>query len=203
MSRILSSVRYEQLQDIAADLIEDYGFEYPLQPLRIAEVLGVRVNMVWQWSADLAHVCGTVDGFTVPVDSTHGMTFEIHLNAAMPPVRQRFTAIHELSHIILEHPFRSVWFSEDVCEAEANHLASYLLAPDALVSAWVPTLGVAGVARQFAISQEAARLAQAWVLRAQNRGFSNHVRDRCILAAASRCEVPGGWVEPLELWGSA
>lgn len=203
MSRRLPSGRYEQLQDIAADLIEDYGFEYPLQPLKIAAVWGVRVNLQRQWSADLASVCRTVDGFTVPVNSTHGMKFEIHLNAAMPPVRQRFTAAHELSHIALEHPFRPVWLSEDVCEAEANHLASYLLAPDALVNAWVPSLSVAGIASRFAISEEAARLAQARVLRARNRGVDNQARDQRILASASPREAPGGWVEPVPLWGSA
>lgn len=104
MSRKLASRRYEELKDIAADLIEDYGFAYPLQPLQIADTWGVRVTLHRQWPPGFASAVGTDDGFTVPVESTHGTRFEVHLNAAMPPVRQRFTCVHELSHIGLKHP---------------------------------------------------------------------------------------------------
>jgi hypothetical protein len=203
VSRKLASQRYEQLRDIATDLIEGYGFSYPLQPLQIADTWGVRVSVHRQWSAGLALACGTVDGFTVPVHSRHGMKFEVHLNAAMPPVRQRFTAVHELSHVALEHPIFPVRLSKDVAEAEANHLASYLLAPDVLVCSWVPTLSVVGIAREFGLSDEAARLTHARVLRTLHRGSGDEARDQRILAAATRSEVLGGWVEPLPLWGSA
>lgn len=203
MSRRLASRRYEELKDIAADLIEDYGFAYPLQPLQIADTWGVRVTLHRHWPPGFASAVGTDDGFTVPVESTHGTRFEVHLNAEMPPVRQRFTAMHELSHVTLAHPILPVMLSEDVAEAEANHLASYLLAPDVLVRAWVPTLSVFGIAHEFGLSAEAARLTHARVLRALQRGSRDEARDQRILAAATRSEVLGGWVEPLPLWGSA
>lgn len=203
MSRRLPPERYEQLQGIAADLIEDYGFAYPLQPLQIADTWGVRVILHRQWPPGFADACGTDDGFTVPVDSRHGPRFEIHLNAAMPPVRLGFTVVHELSHVVLKHPILPVGLSKDIAEAEANHLASYMLAPDVLVRAWVPTLSVAGISRQFGLSEEAARLVHARVLRTLNRGSGDPARDRRILASATRSELLGGWVEPIPLWGSA
>lgn len=203
MSRRLPPERYGQLQDIAADLIEDYGFAYPLQPLQVAELWGVRVVLHRQWPPGFAVTCGTDDGLTVAVTSRHGPVFEIHLNAAMPPVRLRFTAGHELSHVALKHPVLAPRPSEDVAEAEANHLASYLLAPDALVRAWVPTLSIEGITRQFDLSEEAARLVHARVLRTLNRGSGNENRDRRILASATRSDMLGGWAEPLPLWGSA
>lgn len=93
--------------------------------------------------------------------------------------------------------------SEDIAEAEANYLASYLLAPDVLVVTWVPQLTVVGIARRFDISEEAAGLAHARVLRALNRGSGGEARDRRIAGAAVRLEGSMDWAEPLPLWGSA
>jgi Zn-dependent peptidase ImmA (M78 family) len=92
--------------------------------------------------------------------------------------------MHELAHIWLDHVRVDV--NDDRAEAEANFLASYLLAPDALVVAWVPDLEVAAIAREFGISDEAARLAHGRVMRANTQKALGKPHDQRIMKVATR-----------------
>lgn len=186
MSRKLQHTHYERLKSFAADLIEDYELSYPLQPLTIADLVGVKVTVHSQGLPAAAWYCGTDDGYTEVVQSPHGLKHQIHLNGTKPAIRQRFTTMHEIGHVLAEHLVFDRPLTHEVAEAEANFLAGYLLAPDALINAWVPELTIAGVAGVFQISVEAARLAHARVIRAKTRNVLGSPNDVRILAAATR-----------------
>lgn len=178
--------RYEELKSLAADLIEDYALSYPLDPLEIAATLGVHVRVHEFGLPPMAWFCGTTDGYTTPVQSKNGLKFKVHLNGATSLLRRRFTLMHEIAHIWLGHPTASETLRENVAEAEANFLAAYLLAPDALVVAWVQDLTVANIARQFQVSDEAAGIIHHRVLRMLNRNAGRRSYDRRIASSAVR-----------------
>ncbi len=186
MSRSLPYARYEALKVLAADLIEDFGLVYPLQPLEIADRLGVRVRTHGRGLPAIARLCNTDDGYTETAESPHGLKFEIHVDGAKPPMRQRFTIMHEISHVWLDHLLLKRPITPDRAEAEANFTASYLLAPDVLVNAWVPDLAIASIATVFQLSDEAARLAYGRVVRANSRNALGAPHDERILASAMR-----------------
>lgn len=184
MTRKLSYRRYEQLKGLGADFIEDYELSYPLDPFEIAALLGVHVTVHEQGLPPTARFCSTTDGYTVPVQSAHGLKFQVHLNGVTSPPRQRFTLMHEIAHVWLDHPRADGLVSEDVAEAEANFLAAYLLAPDTLVVAWVPQLTVAGIAQEFQVSDEAAGIIHGRVVRALNANAQGRDYDRRIASSA-------------------
>lgn len=186
MNRKLSHRRYEQLKATGADLIEDYALAYPLDPFEIAGLLGVDVTVHHRGLPPAARSCATTDGYTEPVQSAHGPKFQAHLNGALPPLRQRFTLMHETAHVWLDHPRQGGSVTDEVAEAEANFLAGYLLAPDALVLTWVPELTVAGIAGEFQVSGESARLIHGRVMRMLNANASGREYDRRIEASARR-----------------
>jgi len=185
MSRKLSPGRYEELKALGADLIEHYDLVYPLEPLEIADSLGVHVSIHREGLPPTA-ACATVDGYTQPVQSPHGTKFQIHMNGAMPYLRQRFTLMHEIAHIWLDHPRADTSLSDEQAEGEANFLANYLLAPDILVILWNPELSIAGIAETFRMSDEAADLAHRRVIRALNLRAVDKAHDKRILASATR-----------------
>lgn len=185
MTRKLPHRRYEELKALAADLIEDYGPRYPLDPFQIASILGVRVIVHRGGLPAAALLCSTTDGYTIPVQTEHGVKFEVHLNGATSPVRQRFTLMHELAHIWLDHLRADESLSEDSAEAEANFLANYLLAPDVLVLEWVPNLTVGGISQKFELSGEAAGHTQRRVMRMLNTKAQGREYDRRIHSSAA------------------
>lgn len=189
MSRKLEHRRYEEIKSLGADLIEDYELVYPLEPLEVAATLGVHVVIHIDWLPLMTQVCRTVDGCTEQVDSRLGQKFQVHTNGAMHPLRQRFTLAHELSHVWLEHLRSDAPVPDEQAEGEANFLASYLLAPDALILAWVPDLTISGIAQVFRISDEAAQLSHSRVMRAQNMNAIGRPHDLRILASATRRTV--------------
>jgi len=112
--------------------------------------------------------------------------FKAHLNGATSLLRRRFTLMHEIAHIWLDHPRVSAPSCENVTEAEANFLAAYLLAPDALVVAWVQDLTVAGIAQEFQVSDEAAGIIHHRVMRMLNGNAGHRSYDRRIASSAVR-----------------
>jgi len=202
VTRKLRHHQYERLKSLAADLIEDYGLSYPLQPFAIAELLGVQVTIHPLGLPLTARLCDTDDGYTEAVTSDYGTKFQIHLSGTKPPLRQRFTVMHEIAHIWGDHlrPGRSI--ERETAEAEANFLAGYLLAPDALITAWVPELDIATIAAVFQMSEEAAGIAHGRVVRAHTRNALGRSHDLRIVASARR-GVQTGFLSPGTLWESA
>lgn len=104
MTRKLPHHRYEEMKRLAADLIEDYALAYPLDPLEVAAVLGVQVTIhPLGLPASVVVAAGTADGYTGAVDSAHGLRFHIHASGATAQARLRFTLVHELAHVWLDH----------------------------------------------------------------------------------------------------
>lgn len=69
------------------------------------------------------------DGFNLLVEIAKGIFVQtIYYNDNMPEQRIRFTIMHEIGHIVLDHSEHS-----DLAESEANHFAKYALAPPPLV----------------------------------------------------------------------
>lgn len=186
MSRILSHICYEQLKSLAADLVEDYALCYPLDPFEIAAMLGIHVKVHEFGLPPVVWLCATSDGYTVPLRSANGPKYQIHLNGRKPPRRQRFTLMHEIAHVWLDHLCGDGLVDEEREEAEANFLASYLLAPDQLVLAWVPGLTVAGIAQEFQVSKEAAHLIHDRVLRRLNTAAGRRDYEKRIASSAGR-----------------
>jgi hypothetical protein len=186
VKRILSHHRYEQLKALAADFIEDYALCYPLDPFEIAAVLGLHVAVHAGGLPPAASFCSTDDGYTVALLSAHGPKYQIHLNGVKPLLRQRFTLMHEISHVWLGHLHKDGLVEDHQQEAEANFFASYLLAPDQLVLSWVPELTVAGIAEKFQVSREAAGLIHGRVLRMLNTGARRRDYDRRIASAGAQ-----------------
>lgn len=186
MSRKLTPSRYEEIKALGAELIEDYELVYPLEPLEIADVLGVHIAIHNEGLPVNAQRFSTSDGYTEPVASRHGWKFRIHINGSTPAIRQRFTLMHELAHIWLDHLRADATLSEEHAEGEANFLANYLLAPDALVVMWTPELTIAAIAQIFHMSDEAAELAHGRVMRAVNRSAIGRPHDHRIVACATR-----------------
>lgn len=118
MTRKLTHHQYERLKSLAADLIEDYKLAYPLEPLTIADLLGVHVTVHPHGLPAAAWFCDTDDGYTEVVESAHGLKHQIHLNGTKPLIRQRFTTMHEIGHVWAEPcgavPERLIAFSEAV-----------------------------------------------------------------------------------------
>lgn len=117
-------------------------------------------------------------------------------------MRQRFTLVHEVAHLWLDHP-RAETFVSEIAEAEANFLASYLLTPDALVAAWVPELTIAGIAEQFQVSEEAAGLTHRRVMRMLNLQAQGRDYNRRIASSAVKRVETIGPSSVQQLWGSA
>lgn len=91
------------------------------------------------------------------------------VNDSAPTLRQCFTLVHEIAHVWLDHLRADASLTDELAEGEANFLAGYLLAPDALVITWAPELTIWTIAEAFHISEDAAKVAHARVLRALNR----------------------------------
>lgn len=203
MSRLLTGPQYERLKSIAADLIEDYELAYPLQPLEIADLLGIHVAVHPQGLPAAAWFCNTDDGYTEIVESAHGLKHQIHINGTKPAIRQRFTTMHEIGHVLADHLRLQQGIDHDTAEGEANFLAGYLLAPDALVIEWIPDLNVLKIAETFHMSDEAARITHGRVMRVATNNVPQRDYDVRILASASR-RVDVGWADQrLKEWGSA
>ena len=201
MSRKLPSPRYEQLKAVAADFIEDYALVYPLEPFEMADALGVQVIIHTDGLPAAAERFSTSDGYTEPVASRYSWKYRIHVNGSTPPLRQRFTLVHELAHVWLDHLRAEASLTDELAEGEANFLAGYLLAPDALVILWAPELTVWSIAEVFHISEDAAKVAHARVLRALNRGAIGQPHDQRIADSATRRVEPpvgelGAWLGP-------
>lgn len=202
MSRKLDSQRYEELKVAAADLIEDYGIEYPLDPFRLATNLGMSVTVYEHGLPDLGSLCDSRDGITVPVVTRLGIAYHTYLNGRQAYVRQRFTMAHELAHVWLNHLQADFSLALDTAEGEANFFASYLLAPDALVLEWIPNITIQAIASTFHISDEAAGLTHKRVMRAMNLWPTLREYDQRILDSAAK-RADAAWMAELQATDSA
>lgn len=170
MSRVLSGVRYEELKEAVADLVEDYALSYPLDPFIVAQLLGLEVRFHSGLLPFEPGMAATHDGYTTSSWTKEGHRFDVHLLDNSTPVRTRFTMAHEIGHVWLDHLLPTSNGSEEVQEREANFFAGYLLAPDVMVASMQSTMSVEGIAAKFELSSSAAGFIFKRFLRAINQG---------------------------------
>jgi hypothetical protein len=120
------------------------------------------------------------DGFSVERDGKQ----YIYYNDSKPMGRIRFTILHEIGHIALEHQEES-----DVAESEANFFAKYAIAPPPLVHA----LGISTaeqVMAWFKTTGECARYILSYYHKWLNYGAYYYTDNE------SRLQALFGLVEP-------
>lgn len=131
---VLSSKRYDKIKDEIVDLYEDHGVcALPIDCIGLAQRMKVRLMAYSQLTKKklTAAYAMSSDGFLLPLECklTGQMEYVIYYNDDNCHERQRFTIMHEIGHIVLDHCEES-----DLAEAEANFFAKYSLAPPPLVN---------------------------------------------------------------------
>lgn len=124
--------RYDEIEKIVVDFFESITInKFPLDCFEICKQRGIRLIPYSELSQIAKEALNTAskDGCCAKVEIENGkFVWVIYYNDRMPKKRIRFTIMHELGHIILDH-------SEDseLAESEANYFAKYALAPPPLI----------------------------------------------------------------------
>lgn len=150
----LPSLRYEQIKwRVVALFAMVTERSIPIDPFVIACKLGVHVVAYDSLGGIGKAAClkRSKSGFKLFLEDFDGTsTWYIYYNEAMPWGHVRFTILHEIGHIVLEHRQES-----DVAEAEANFFAKYAIAPPVLVNLIRPNDYI-DIAEVFKLSNEGA-----------------------------------------------
>lgn len=155
MNGILKGSDYEKIEEEANELIEALGLNvFPLNCFEVAAKLNIKLKSYADITDEedrkfveskLADGCSTL--------KANG--YIIFYNEQQDKNRIKFTIWHELAHIQLGHIEPGCIVPYNVQEMQANHFASYLIAP----IAFIHRLGLTNpceIARIFEISFECA-----------------------------------------------
>lgn len=121
----LSNYRYEEIKESVAKTLELGQIKkLPICPYTLANSLNISQIPYTSLSRNKMEACFELseEGFTL--DDT------IYYNDLMYEKRTRFTIMHEIGHIMLDHNCES-----EITEKEANFFAKYILAPHMLILA--------------------------------------------------------------------
>lgn len=123
----LGDKRYEEIKETIAELYCDYGVDsLPVDVNKLCQAMNIIV-IPYSHCSDakkIALLNASGDGMSC-LDYSRGGRFVIYYNDEnCGPQRQRFTIMHEIGHIVLEHEE-----SNDETESEANFFARNALAP--------------------------------------------------------------------------
>lgn len=155
----LSYSRYGEIKEVVAQTLQlGKVSQVPICPYTLASSLGIRLVTYSSLSKSKMEACFELsnEGFTL--DNT------IYYNDSMYEKRTRFTIMHEIGHIMLNHPEES-----DVTEEEANFFAKYILAPPVLIYAHDRTCDIdeTKIRRIFYVSDEVSiyifKYYQSWL----------------------------------------
>ncbi len=167
--------RYNAIEESAVKLFTKLNFsKIPIDPVEIANALDIRL-VTYSQLTQLSYeqkMSISKDGFCYEVKlSPTESQWIISYNEKMPSVRIRFTIMHEIGHIILNHSEHS-----ELADSEANYFASYSLAPPPLIHKMKPEDYIE-IAEIFDISKECAMYAMKkynnW-LRYGSKDFLEH-----------------------------
>ena len=125
----ITSERYEQIKEIVTDMYEDLGYtKIPVNVFELCHKLNIKVIHYSELSKNCAEYSHTIsnDGFNLFNMNTS--QYEIYYNDLMPLERIKFTIMHEIGHIMLEHKDH-----KEKNEKEANFFAKASLAPLGLI----------------------------------------------------------------------
>lgn len=128
----LTGNRYDEIEDEVIKMYSGITIKsFPIDCFEICEQLGI-VYIPYSslsFKKKEALGIGSQDGLHALWEMSKGnFVFIIYYNDNLPPRRIRFTIMHELGHIFLDHTEHS-----DLAESEANYFAKYALAPPPLV----------------------------------------------------------------------
>lgn len=146
--------RYEQIKREVVSLFAKTGEKsIPVDPFAMAGNLGIHVVSYSSLGDRGKDACikKSKSGYKLLLEECDGSsTWYIYFNDEKPWGHVRFTVLHEIGHIALDHLQES-----DVAEAEANFFAKYAIAPPMLVSIIKPDDYMA-IAEAFELSSECA-----------------------------------------------
>ncbi len=154
---ILNYKRYEVIKETTAHALQLGGiYELPICPHALAASLGIKLIPYSSLSPAKQKVCieASSDGFVL-IDT-------IYYNESRYEKRIRFTIMHEIGHIMLNHNT-----STSEIEREANFFARFILAPPVLIYAHDRTCDIdkKTISEIFNISDEAAGYAYDYYLK--------------------------------------
>lgn len=136
----LPSRRYEEITKIVIEMFKKFDVRnIPIDCFEIALKMGVILKpySVLDGNSLIKALGISDDGFCIFQPAGVGPfsfgQWYIFYNDSKPPKRIRFTLMHEIAHIVLDHTEPS-----DLAEAEANFFAKYALAPPPLVHKVLP-----------------------------------------------------------------
>ncbi len=147
----ISCERYEEIKEIIADMYEDLGYtELPVNVYELCHKLNIKLIRYSSLTKELKEYAEQLskDGFFIFYPNT--MQYEIFYDDSMPAERIKFTIMHEIAHITLEHKDHN-----SVNEAEANFFTKTALAPLGLIYL-LKLKNSDEVAETFGISREFA-----------------------------------------------
>ena len=114
----------------ALDVVREHQKVIPVQTVKIANALGIKVYKVPGWPSDLSGM--------VKKNSDSAGGYDIFVNADHPETRRRFTIAHEIAHVILHPHLIGDGITDDALlrsglsnavEAQANRMAADILMP--------------------------------------------------------------------------
>ena len=100
----ICSSRYEEIEDIAADTLEDIGYaKFPIDVFELCKLLDIKVIKYSEINRDIITYAMDLsdDGFSYFNKNIN--QYIIFYNDIMMENRIRFTIMHEIGHIMLEH----------------------------------------------------------------------------------------------------
>ena len=173
----------EFIEETANDMVEDLGINtFPIDVFKVAELLKIRLIKYSECPLKKRKILLKVseDGFSLPQ--------KIYYNDRQSANRVRFTILHEIGHIQLEH-HRDSSKSEWQKETEANCFAGHLLAPLAIVC----LIGVHSqqdIAEIFTISWDCAQfIFQNYLELYQNNEIPKKIQNDRVLKLLTKYDI--------------
>lgn len=146
--------RYDEIQKTVVNMFKKYNINcIPIDCFLICMRKNIKLKKYsdLNWDGYVKSMDKSKDGFCILLEEQNGKEqWYIFYNDAMPTERIRFTIMHELAHIELEHTEGS-----ELAEAEANFFAKYALAPPPLVH-YVKPDDYLELSKYFELSKELA-----------------------------------------------
>lgn len=150
----LEGWEYDEIEEIATDLLEDLGFsQFPLNPFEVANKLSIEIKKyseIPNQNKDFV-ISKYEDGFSSLIAKSK---YIIYYDEKISYKRIIFTLWYEIGHIQLGH-YDNETKTQERMKAECNYFAKFLIAPMPFVIIFHPLCPV-DISNEFLISNECA-----------------------------------------------